>query len=149
MTKLPRRRIQRAFIKWWRENRLRFLVPVHIEALTGRLIRLRFGIHHGWVSATLTDNDFNVSVEVSGVHQDILLFLDSCPVRTSHGHVCSFCEQPAKFWPTREALWADHLFEPLLQWANTRLMQSSSVRLGGTQGGSTWAELVMLPRPSV
>jgi hypothetical protein len=46
-------------------------------------------------------------------------------------------------YPSREALWRDHLFEPFLDWCNGVLANAQWLALHRTTGGgATWAKLI-------
>lgn len=49
-------------------------------------------------------------------------------------------------FPSREAIWKDHLFDQLLKWVNEKLAPARWLRLSGTGGkgnrGITWAWLI-------
>ena len=63
-----------------------------------------------------------------------LLDLDCLPVSWDAGVIiCGFCEGEAKEFGSREALWADHLFNPFGAWVERKLMHAYAVeqkRLG-------------------
>ena len=141
----PRPKLQRVFVHWLAENRRHFRVPVHIESITYRGIRLRFEAPFACLTASLRGSDFSVIAEVDGEYWDMLLSLDAFPIRANGRYKCSLCEEPCQLWPSRRALWIDHLFEPFLKWVNERLGYASGVDIGKTTGGSTWAELCMGP----
>jgi len=140
---MPRKRIQRSFMQWWKQNRQRFDVQVHILTVSHVGIRLKFAKDYGCIFARLSQDDLSVIVEVEGLFWDMLLSLDVCPVRSLNGYSCALCEQSDQIWPTRDALWVDHLFEPFLEWVNARLAKSCGIKLTGKPGSSTGAELVM------
>jgi len=127
---------------WWVKSRRRFSVPLHIECVTHREILLRLDFHDERLLASICENDLSVVCEIDGTCWDMLLSLDAYPVSTMGGFYCSMCEPTEKIWPTREALWTDHLFEPFLGWVNERLAVASRIERGSTAGGSTWAELI-------
>ena len=72
----------------------------------------------------------------------MLISLDAIPAATPMGYRCTLCENATQTWTSREALWQDHLFEPLLDWVNETLAPATTLRLFGTRDeGCTWAEL--------
>jgi hypothetical protein len=107
-----RPRIQRAFLRWFQENRRRFNVRIELSQITD------------W----------------QGESWDMLISLDAIPEASPAGYRCTLCENAHRTWPTREALWRDHLFEPFLEWANQSLAAATWLRLYRTrEGGSSWA----------
>ena len=48
----------------------------------------------------------------------------------------------------RPALWADHLFEPLLEWVNDSLARAKWLALYGNPEWATWARLLPGDDPS-
>ena len=82
-----------------------------------------------------------IYVEYQGVVWDMLAEFDLFERRTSTGaYFCEQCSEPSLF-PSREALWIGHCFEPLLQWVNSELVDSRRLALFQWEGGSTHAEL--------
>jgi hypothetical protein len=81
-------------------------------------------------------------VEHYGINWDALAWFDCAPKMDRKGVFCRM-----SFWPDRmfflnhQALFADHVFRPLAQWIETKLMPVHAVGLARTSGGSTWATL--------
>lgn len=71
--------------------------------------------------------------------------MDCMPVPVPGGYRCAWCLEFVSIWPTREALWREHLFEPLMSWVNDQLAPASHVLLFGRAGDATWAELGYAP----
>lgn len=141
--KLPRPRIQRAFVRWFRENSSRFAVTVRMTKITAAGILLTFPDHPDCVSAWLSQFGLFVRVDWNGVWWDRLIDFDTSPVPVpaSGCYRCDFCVDSVRIWPTREALWQDHLFDPFLSWVNEELAHSSQVLLYGKPDEITWARL--------
>jgi hypothetical protein len=143
--KLPRPRIQSAFVQWFRSNRHRFSNAVRIARITQRSIEIAFPAMPVALSASLSRTDLSVLVSHQGVLWDMLLSLDAFPESDGHGQYrCLLCTDSAQTWPTREALWEDHLFEPFLEWVNRRLDPPREIQFHGSINSITCAEL----RPS-
>jgi hypothetical protein len=50
-----------------------------------------------------------------------------------------------KLYPSREALWRDHTFEPFLEWVNDKLVKAKWIGLYATENkGCTWGKLLSL-----
>ena len=136
----PRPKIQRSFVRWFKENRHRFNVQIQITEISGKRVELRFPQYPDVLSVWLLRWDLNVSVDWQGKNWDMLISLAAVPVATASGYRCALCENTCTTWPTRDALWQDELFEPFLKWVNERLAPATWLRLYGTKGG-TWAKL--------
>lgn len=90
-------------------------------------------------------NEIEVHVQAYGRHWDIILpWLDCMPVQHPDGWECSMCEKGhQQSFPTCEAIWQDHIFNPLKQWINETLATSQALVLGSTgNNGATWARLL-------
>lgn len=142
---LPRRRIQRAFVCWFRENHGRFKTSVRVARISAGLVELHFPEHPDCLSACLSSYDLNVYVTWQGEYWDMLSSLEASPFHTAEGWKCRQCvienSDSAKLFPSRESLWRDHLFEPFLRWVNEVLAPARWLRVSRTKG-ATWAELI-------
>lgn len=142
-----RPRLQRAFLDWLRANRRRFAVTPRIHARTDRWIRITFdGITPmiaAYVGRDGIGDGIGVDVERGGEWFDRLADLDVALRRRRDGYFCAMCETAErKCFPTREALWVDHLFEPFLGWVNERLAPARWLRLVTVGGGTRAASLL-------
>ncbi len=68
-------------------------------------------------------------------------------IPTLGGYQCKHCVhedgKQVMMFPSREALWKDHLFEPFLQWVNEVLAPARWLQLSSIgEYGSTWAQLL-------
>lgn len=145
--RLPRPRIQRAFVSWLNEKQHCFRVPVHISKITAKGIELRFKNYPDCLSVWLTSNELGVHVEWQGVYWDCLVDLDASPFHALGGYQCERCvhqdEAQAMIFLSRVALWSDHLFEPFLKWVNERLTPARWLSISQMRNeGATWAELI-------
>jgi hypothetical protein len=147
---------QRAWIKWHAANLGRFVIPLRQHVINRHGIELRFEItepdalqvHIHARRCHFPRGHRLVELMVSchtldGSWWDMLLDLEAGVVRRSGGWTCWWCEQEGKrpMFPSREALWADHLYEPLLAWTNERLAPARALALtggGGWQAGWLW-----------
>lgn len=111
---------------------------------SGRYIELSFNGIHPAIGASLTSRELSVFADWQGQTWDLLLSLDVLPWRARSGYICELCQAEERtIFPNLEALWRDHLFEPLLTWVNTRLAMSDALDLyGSPSSGSTHAELL-------
>ncbi len=125
---MPRRKIQRAFLSW----------------LEDRVQEFSFaGINHAIIGALTT-----YEIEVYAMHEndcwDILLSAYAEPKRAQGGgFFCEACPPDARrMFADRPALWADHLFDPLLEWVNDSLARAKWLALHGSPEWATWARLL-------
>jgi hypothetical protein len=152
---LSRRRIQRAFVCWFRENRGRFKTSVRVAKISARLVELHFPGHPDCLSASLSPYELNVCVTWHGECWDLLSSFEASPFHTAEGWKCKQCVfehgDSARLFPSRESLWQDHLFDPLLRWVNEELAPACWLQISRIKG-ATWAELIRdesaLPNPS-
>ena len=81
---------------------------------------------------------------------DFLLSVDGEPKRADGGgFFCETCPPGARrVFADRPALWADHLFEPLLEWVNGELARAKWLALYGDPERATWARLMPGDDPS-
>ena len=136
--------VEQAFANWLDAARSRLKIPVQARARTKRQIELSFLGINSAIGASLTTRDLNVFVEWEGRNWDLLLAFDVWPRLAVGGYICEHCrpEQRTNF-PDLEALWRDHLFEPLAEWINGKLAAADAVGLyGSASDGWTHAKLL-------
>lgn len=139
-----RPRIQRCFLAWAEEVRPRLAFPLRRLSRTDRALNCTLDGVPAALTVVLAD-DIMVWVEWEGEGWDAIFwnFVDVGSV--PGGRTCTACPPDERqVWPDREALWREHLFEPLLEWINGPFAQADDVALYGRKGGSTHAQL----RPS-
>jgi hypothetical protein len=139
-----RPRIQREFLHWLSENRQRFAVPVRITRRTDRWIEMAFVGANPILSAILTRWQINIAVEWEGECWDLVESHEAGAVRSASGYFCTLCVPEARvFYPSREALWRDHLFETFLEWVNDKLLKARWIGVyGSPEIGVTWVKLL-------
>jgi len=138
------RTMEQAFVKWLAAARSRLEIAVEVRARDRRQIELSFIGINSAIGASLTIRQLNIFVEWEGQNWDTLLSLDVWPGLAVGGYICEHCrpEQRTTF-PALEALWRDHLFEPLLEWTNGKLSAADAVGLyGSSSKGWTYAKLL-------
>lgn len=84
----------------------------------------------------------SVSAERHGECWDFVFDRDVVVLHTCKGWQCSLCPEPETF-ATRQALWADHLFAPFVEWLRGPLARTKYIAFhrGGREGGITTAYL--------
>jgi len=132
--------IQRAFDRWYRASQDRFAIKLEFIRRTDSCLTFGFQGVNRIIDVSLS-NDLSVHVTWDDTSWDMLLSLDAFPKRVRGGYVCTECDPAIRqTFPSREALWEDHLFEPLLEWVNENLAPAEALRLYGA-GGMTTAKL--------
>jgi hypothetical protein len=154
---------QREFFDWLAENEFRPKVPLVIRRRT--LTDLEFGFAgfpeslRGLLSfrpVVLAEADatskpgrkaehgeLTIAADWRGETWDLVLNCQAAPVRSNRGYLCRECPPDSRqVFPNRLALWADHLFEPLVCWTNQNLAGATGLALYRNESGSTWASLV-------
>ena len=129
----PRRALHRAFARWLEANRHRLVIPLRFTKRTDRVWSFAFvdvtDVLSGWINTY----EISVAADWDGDAWDLILDLDASPERVPGGFVCGTCEPDKRvLFPSREALWADHLFEPFLGWVNDKLAVLPWLELMGT-----------------
>lgn len=150
-----RPRIQRAFFSWLARNRHRFAIDLYIEGRTDRFVEFSFvGINRA-ISAALNHYEICVWTYYDGEGWDILVDMGSSPRPSAKGYYCKSCrdyypttnpgEEFTRFYPSREALWEDEIFEEFLSWTNNVLAKAEWLGIYGNWGRVTWARLKDAP----
>ena len=77
----------------------------------------------------------------SGECWDSMAWYDAKPLRQHGGVVCQLCdeESPSAVFASREALWTEHVFTPLLDWLDKMLATERAIRFCRREG-VTWVE---------
>ena len=146
---MPRRKIQRAFLSWLEESRGRLALGIRLRTRTDEVLEFSFAGISPAISGALTPHEINVHAMHENVCWDFLLSIDALPKRArGGGFFCETCPPGARVFADRPALWADHLFEPLLEWVNGDLARAKWLALFGDPGRATWARLLPGDDPS-
>lgn len=139
-----RPRIQRELLHWLSDNRQRFGVLARITRRTDRWIQMAFVGANPILSAILTRWEINIAVEWQGQCWDLVESHEAGAVASASGYFCTLCVPEARvFYPSREALWRDHLFETFLEWVNDKLLKARWIGIYGSREiGGTWVKLL-------
>lgn len=160
----PRSRGQKAFCEWLKEAKPQLQIDIEIEKQTRREIEFSFAgmpkLLRGMTyfrryklpskNARRISNQKKLSggmmvfVDWQNTTWDLLVSWDAFPVRIANGYVCDQClPEYYRIFESREAIWKDHLFGPLLKWINLELKVASAIGIYQTRdGGATWAKLL-------
>lgn len=140
-----RPRIQRAFFAWFDEARPRLKRDISIVRRTDRSVEFTFHAGTDALRGWLYRNEVVIAVDYDGTCWDLLIAYDVYPRKIADGYICTECPPDAQhIHPSREALWRDHLFDPLLRWVNEELATATGLALYDYTG-MTCAELVRAP----
>jgi hypothetical protein len=158
----PRSRGQRVFYHWLEEAQPKLRIPIQIEKQTRDRIEFSFAgvptILRGIIyfrryrlpaengrrmsSQKNLSGEMTVFVDWEGATWDLLFSWDAFPVKTANGYICDQCPpEHYRTFESREAIWKDHLFEPLLKWVNEDLCFASAIGIYANRG-ATWAKLL-------
>lgn len=149
-----RRRFHKAFIRWATGNQARFDIPLFIKKRTDALIEIEFGGVTDNIAAQV--NTIGIVVIARHDHKlwDILIEFEAYIKKSDSGYICEWCwenpnniETDLKSFASRDELWRDHIFEPLLEWINTKLAKAWWVRFYGIPDSITAAQLIMQEAP--
>jgi hypothetical protein len=138
---MPKHFVRKTFDRWLAHNHARFRYPPPLMLQRKRYIELQFAGITPAIQCAISQEGM---VGIYAIYQrewwDSLADFDLVARRTSTGHYyCDACTPPEMF-PSREALWVTHSFEPLLGWTNAHFQASQWLWLCRV-GGMTWAGL--------
>jgi hypothetical protein len=134
-----------AFVQWLSKNKEFFLHPPVIVKNRKTSFTMRFQGISSAIECTLTNHGYMISVDHKGLCWDLIDVGDVYEQRTSSGqYFCKECiPEYKKLFPTRFALWEDHVFQPMLKWSTNNLLKTKWLCLFQTHGnGITWARMV-------
>jgi hypothetical protein len=139
-----RRSLHNSFCQWYAANEDRFAIKLELLKHAKSCLEIGFVSINRILVAHLVDNGIRVSVVSQAKYWDTILDLDAIPKRVPAGYVCDLClaEDRAVF-PSLEALWRDHVFEPFLVWVNDELAKAEAISVSGIPD---WTGLVRLIR---
>ena len=147
---MPQPKIQRAFRSWLDQNHERFAVKIRLGQRAARFWGFSFIGVNAAIRGALTTSEIDIFVEYADEWWDVLLSLDAAPRRAAGGgYFCACClTEPRRVFSDRPSFWADHLFEPLLEWVNESLAKAEWLALSGDPGYATQARLLADDDPS-
>jgi len=124
-----RPRVQRAFLRWYELNRHRFPAELQLLERTDRILKLTLPGLCSLITFDLirsgTYFEINPTVMIDDDNFDLLIWQDVSVQKIESGYICQLCQEDnRKLYKTREHMWTEHLFEPLLLWINKSLMSA-------------------------
>jgi len=146
-----RRWFFRYFQNWYRENQHRFLMPLYLCRNQDRNLVLGIGdipcqkMHICIIYSSPSFQDGSLNFYWNGENIDHIWWMDTCPQRSSMGYFCKACHDYGKdllFFPSREALWEDHIFERMLKGVNEEIAGADRIELRAEEDGSSYAKFV-------
>ena len=141
---MPKSFHHKAFDHWLSLNRGRFLHPPVIVKNREKSFTMRFRGINSAIDCTINSHGYSISVSNEGECWDLIAEGDISEQRTSSGrYFCEICETGRReLFPTRFALWEDHIFQPIMNWANKNLLKTQWVCLFQYGEGATMAQVV-------
>ena len=138
---MPKAFFRKAFDRWLVQNRGRFQHPPKITSQGRHHVAFSFrGVTqkiHGYV----TRNGTTFCIDHAGQCVDMLNDIDIEERRSRDGtYFCALCLEPIHY-DSRQALWEQHCFEPMLEWANASFQPGQWLHIAVHHGGSSWAEI--------
>jgi hypothetical protein len=135
----PRRRIQRAFLKWLAGYNQKALHRLVVIKRTDKVVHCQVQGVSSAVNLILTDTLF-VSVYRDRDEWDQILWLDCIPMKEGGHYICPFCDRQHRIqWSTRDQFWQAQLFEPLAKWLDK--LDETDWLLFYELPGATWVKL--------
>jgi hypothetical protein len=136
------RRLFSAYEAWYASHRHE--VPFVLQAAQDRRgIELTLQGVHPALGIFMRPTGLDVTVRWQGECCDLLLSVDLEAKSTGAGWHCEVCEPDGRAnFDTLEALWVDHLFNPLADWLRTVLVPGRFLVLECTaECGATWVSV--------
>lgn len=101
-----RRRLHKAFCRWYAANQENFAIKLELLKRTDTYLDIGFCRISRVVTASLTTWEINVDVEWRGTAWDMLISLEARAKRVPGGYVCDLCpEGDRPIFSSREAVW--------------------------------------------
>ena len=140
---MPKSFQREAFDQWLSKNQKLFQHPPVIVKNGKNYFTMRFQSINSAISCIITDHAYSISINYKRECWDFLESNFVSERQTPSGqYFCKECEQEQqKLFPTRFALWEDHIFKPILIWATDNLLKTKWLCLFQYEG-STWAKIV-------
>lgn len=139
---MPQAFFRKAFGRWLGQNRHRFNHPPRITLRRRDYLELSFQGVTPQIKGAISRNGTSFHIWHAGQVIDLLNDIDIVERRRSDGrYYCALCLEPVDDYASRQALWEQHCFEPLLEWANACFQPGQWLHIAVCHGGSSWAEI--------
>jgi len=131
---------------WYAQNKDRLPFPISYLSRKGDCLYLGIADLHPALVITLTW-ELVIAVEWQNHCWDLLECFEAAPVHCADGYYCKLCMPEAQVpYPSREALWQNHLFEPFADWLVNTLLPAKWLGLYSLhERGCSWAKLLNEP----
>lgn len=118
---MPKPFFQKSFERWLAANKARLTHPPKVTRRRRNHASLSFRGITPRIKGYITRHGVGIEVLHEGDCVDLLIDLEVGECRRPDGrYFCDQCLEPEVF-DSRQALWEEHCFEPLLEWANQHL----------------------------
>ena len=147
---MPKNFSQRTFDNWLKQNRKTFSHPPQLFLRRRDYVEYSFqGINPAIRLSIKPIGFIEVWVDYQGTAWDILADFDVHARRTSAGaYYCQLCDEESRvLYPSREDLWMDHSFKPLLEWSQENLIDTNRLCITGIEDHYTSSTL--LPKDEI
>jgi len=125
--------LHNAFFRWYVANEEKFAVRLEMLNRPGTCVDVSFRDINRVLTAQVIEDELTASVLSQRTYWDTILDFDTAPQPIPGGVMCDLCvEKSQRIFPTLEALWCDHLFEPFLACVNEKLAIATVVSITGT-----------------
>lgn len=136
-----RKPIQKAFVRWYAEHATQFPAPLLLIKRTDCCMEFTFPDLTTVLTFSLLNDEIGVHVVWQQYWWDALVFFEAYPKRVNGGYECALSEEKQHF-ETKQALWANDVFEPFLNWVNDKLLPANWLGIYGESDCATWARLL-------
>lgn len=139
---MPQAFFRKAFRHWIGQNRHRFSHPPRITLQRRDYLELSFQGVTPQIKGFVSRHGTSFHIWHAGQVIDMLNDIDIVERRHSDGgHYCALCLEFADRYSSRQELWEQHCFEPLLDWANACFQPGRWLHVVVLHDGSSWAEI--------
>ena len=140
---MPKSFQRKAFDHWLSRNRGLFQHPPVIIKNGNNCFTMCFKGINSTIGCIITSYDYSISVDYKGDCWDLIDSNYVSEQQTPSGeYFCKECEPGHQIlFPTRSALWEDHIFNPIMEWANNNLLETKWLCLF-QYDGATWAKVI-------
>ncbi len=145
-----RRKLHKAFLRWFAENRHRFAIDIKIEKRLDEWIEFGFVGINPAIRAYLMarSGDLEVRVEYGNQSWDIIADFCAWPEAVKDGYLdSSLLEEARQVLPSRRVIWELGIFKPLLDWVNGPLALANWIEMRGEHNRWSNATLLMTAEP--
>jgi hypothetical protein len=127
---------------WLERNRYRFTHQPVISKSDKNSLTMQFtGINPVLTAVLNLEREIGIYVtNTEGEYWDCIAEFDVKEQQTPEGQFyCGYCDEPSMtLYPTRQALWEQHVFELLLEWCNAKFQPDCFIVLWGSHKEGWW-----------